>query len=51
MIFFGEYAQILVFYPNGDIIHRGQKVTTNHAIVRALQEILALSPCQQTSER
>ena len=47
IIFFDEHAQILVFYPNGDIIHRGRKVTTDRAVVRALQEILSLSPCRQ----
>ena len=47
IIFFEEDSQILVFYPNGDIIHRGRKVTNDRAVVRALQEILRLSPCLQ----
>ena len=45
IIFFREEANILVFYPNGDIIHRGRKVTNDQEIVLALQELLSLSPC------
>ena len=45
IIFFREEANILVFHPNGDIIHRGRKVTNDHEIVLALQELLSLSPC------
>jgi hypothetical protein len=47
IIFFEEDSQILVFHPNGDIIHRGRKVTNDRAVVQALQEILRLSPCKQ----
>jgi hypothetical protein len=47
IIFFEEDSQILVFYPNGDIIHRGRKLTNDRAVVRALQEILSLSPCKK----
>jgi hypothetical protein len=47
IIFFEENTQILVFYPNGDIIHRGRKVTNDRAVVQALQEILRLSPCRK----
>jgi hypothetical protein len=47
IIFFEEDSNIVVFYPNGNIIHRGRKVTNDYEIVRALQEILSLSPCRQ----
>jgi len=47
IIFFDEQATILVFYPNGDIIYRGRKITKDYEVVRALQEILALSPCRR----
>ena len=46
IIFFREEANILVFHPNGDIIHRGRKVTNDQEIVLALQELLSLSPCR-----
>ena len=46
IIFFREDTHILVLYPNGDIVHRGRKVTTDQEVVRAMQEILALSPCR-----
>jgi hypothetical protein len=46
IIFFREDTHILVLYPNGDIVHRGRKVTTDQDVVRAMQEILALSPCR-----
>src|SRR5262245_19704977 len=47
IIFFDEHATILVFYPNGDIVHRGRKITKDYEVVRALQEILSLSPCRR----
>jgi hypothetical protein len=47
IIFFEEDSTILVFYPNGDIIYRGRKITTDYEVVRALQEILSLSPCRR----
>jgi len=47
IIFFNEQATILIFYPNGDIVHRGRKITKDSEVVRALQEILALSPCRR----
>ena len=47
IIFFQEDADILVFHPNGDIVHRGRKATNDQDIVLALQEILSLSPCRQ----
>ena len=47
IIFFREDSNILVFHPNGDIIHKGRKVTNDQDIVLALQEILSLSPCRQ----
>ena len=46
IIFFREDTHVLVLYPNGDIVHRGRKVTTDREVVQAMQEILALSPCQ-----
>ena len=45
IVFFREEADVLVFHPNGDIIHRGRKVTNDQEIVLALQELLYLSPC------
>jgi hypothetical protein len=51
IIFFEEDAQILVFYFNGDIIHRGHKLTNDKAVVRALQEILSLSPCRHEERK
>jgi hypothetical protein len=47
IIFFEEDSTILVFYPNGDIIYRGRKLTNDYEVVRALQEILSLSPCRR----
>ena len=49
IIFFDENSTILVFYPNGDIIYRGRKLTRDYEVVRALQEILSLSPCRRTN--
>ena len=45
IVFFREEVDVLVFHPNGDIIHRGRKVTNDQEIVLALQELLSLSPC------
>ena len=42
IIFFRDDANILVFHPNGDIIHRGRKVTNEQEIVLALQELFSL---------
>ena len=36
IIFFEEGSTILVFYPNGDIIYRGRKLTRDAEVVRAL---------------
>ena len=47
IIFFEEHSTILVFYPNGDIIYRGRKLTNDKAVVQALQELLSLSPCRR----
>ena len=47
IIFFEEDSTILVFYPNGDMVYRGRKITTDAEVVRALQEILSLSPCRR----
>ena len=47
IIFFEEDSTVLVFYPNGDIIYRGRKLTKDYEVVRALQEILSLSPCRR----
>jgi hypothetical protein len=44
IIFFDEHATILIFYPNGDIVHRGRKITQDSEVVRAPQEIVSLSP-------
>ena len=44
IIFFEADAQILVFYPNGDVIYRGRKLANDKAVVQALQEMLSLSP-------
>ena len=46
IIFFRDDADVLVFHPNGDILHRGRKVTNDQEIVLALQELLSLSPCR-----
>ena len=42
IIFFRDDANVLVFHPNGDIIHRGRKVTNDQEILLALQELVSL---------
>ena len=42
IILFPNDANVIVFHPNGDIIHRGGTVSNDQEIVLALQELHSL---------